>query len=145
MRRDLQQRFASAVLGAGVCFGAGASAQQADLLSDPAVRVLVEEVLIADLMLSVCEDLIASEEGREEVQAIADQLALEAGYTPQGAMERLSQPDVRAELEAGARRRLAMMGARPEDAEAVCAVASRVSGRGGVLDALLADPAASTE
>lgn len=137
MRRGFDQFAALALTAVGMLFGPGVSAQQSDLLSDPAVRILIEEVLIADLMLNSCEGVIASEEGRSEVQAIADQLALDAGYTPQSAIDHLSQPSVRADLEAGARRRLAMMSVRPDDTEMVCAVASRGSDLGGVLGTLL--------
>jgi hypothetical protein len=122
-----------------------AVAQTADLLSDRNVRVLVEEVLIADLILRSCQGVIASERGREEVQDIADGLARRAGYSPEDAAARLAQPEVRAEVEAGARRRLAMMGARPEDPAAVCAVASRVIGGDGVLGALLSREVPGTE
>lgn len=125
--------------------GQPASPQTPDLLSDRSVRILVEDVLIADLMLRSCDGLIASEAGRAEVQLIADDLARRAGYTPEAAAARLAQPDVQAEVEAGARRRLAMMGARPEDPEAVCAAASRAIGGDGVLGALLSLPAPETE
>jgi len=136
----------SAAISAPFLFGAEpVRAQTADLLSDPAVRLLVEEVLIADLMLRSCEGLIASEEGRAQVQMIADDLARRAGYTPESAAARLAEPSVRAEVEAGARRRLSMMGARPEDPEAVCAVASRLPGRDGVLGALLSFPSPGTQ
>lgn len=125
--------------------GQPASSQAPDLLADRSVRLLVEEVLIADLMLRSCEGLIASEGGVAEVQAIADELARRAGYTPEEAAARLEEPAARAEIEAGARRRLTMMGARPEDPDAVCAVASRVIGGGGVLGALLSLPGPETE
>lgn len=129
--------FAFAVTGSLLSVGSPATAQRADLLADPAVRLLVEEVLIADLMLRSCEGLAFSEEGRGEVQGVADALARDAGYTPEEAAEHLSDPRSREQLEAGARRRLAMMGARPEDPEAVCSAASRALGRGGVLGTLL--------
>lgn len=137
MSRPVSSFVVAGALAAITLTGHPGSAQTPDLLADPAVRVLVEEVLIADLMLGSCDALVASEEGRAEVKAVADELARRAGYTPEEAAARLGSPTVRPEVEAGARRRLATLGATPEDPSAVCAAALRVVGREGVLGRLL--------
>lgn len=137
MSRPVSPLFVAGTLVAMTLTGHAGSAQTPDLLADPAVRVLVEKVLIADLMLGSCDGLVASEEGRDEVAALADELARRAGYTPEEAAARLGSPTVRPEVEAGARRRLATLGATPEDPSSVCAAALRVVGRDGVLGRLL--------
>jgi hypothetical protein len=112
-------------------------AQTADLLSNRAVAELVEEALIADLMLSRCEGVIGSEEGVAAITEYADRLARSAGYAPEAAAEALSAPAVRSRIEAGALARLARMGARSDDLASLCRVANGVAGRGGVLGTLL--------
>lgn len=113
---------------------------QGDLLSDRVVRTLVEEVLIADLILRSCDGVEGSDEGATEVQRIADELARRSGYSPEEAAAHLTRPDRLSRIEAGARQRLAMMGARPEDKGALCAVARRAAGGPGVLGALIRTP-----
>lgn len=113
------------------------AAAQAGLLSDPVVMTLVEEVLISDLMLRTCAEIRPSEEGLREVERIADDLARRAGHTPESAAEVLSGPEAIARAEAGAQRRLAMMGARPDETDAICAVALRAVDAPGVIGALL--------
>ncbi len=110
---------------------------QEDLLSDRVVMTLLEEVLIADLMLRSCEGVEGSDEGAAEVQRIADELARRSGHSPETAAALLSRPDALSRIEANARRRLIMMGARPEDTGAICAVARRVAGGPGILGALI--------
>lgn len=113
------------------------SAQSGDLLSNRAIVELVEEALIADLMLSRCEGVIGSEEGVAAITDYADRLARSAGYAPEAAAEALSTPTIRSRIEAGALARLARMGARPDDIASLCRVANGVAGRGGVLGTLL--------
>lgn len=129
-------RRAAALLAPLLLLPAPAGAQ-GDLLSDRVVMTLVEEVLIADLMLRSCEGVEGSDEGAAEVQRIADELARRSGHSPETAAALLSRPDALSRIEADARRRLLMMGARPEDAGALCAVARRVAGGPGVLGALI--------
>lgn len=119
------------------------AAGQGDLLSDLAAMTLVEEALIADLMLRSCAGVVGSEEGAAEVRRTADELARRSGYSPESAAERLSRPDALTRVEAGARERLARMGARPEDTGALCAVARRVAGGPGVLGSLIRTAPAS--
>lgn len=116
-----------------------ATAQGADLLSDPTVIALAEEALIADLMLRSCAGIVGSDTGAAEVRALADELARQFGHTPETAAARLSQPDSLKRIEQGARQRLAMMGARPEDLGALCALARQAASGPGLIGAAL-DP-----
>ena len=111
--------------------------QGADLYSDRTVQALVEETLIADLMLRSCPWLTFSETGRAELEIVADELASRAGHSPESAAAQLSSPQTRERVRAGALRRLALMGAQPDDAGAICALADRLVGGPGVIGALL--------
>ena len=72
-----------------------ATAQGADLLSDPTVIALAEEALIADLMLRSCAGIVGSDTGAAEVRALADELARQFGHTPETAAARLSRAAAR--------------------------------------------------
>lgn len=112
-------------------------AQTPDLLGNRAVLELVEEALIADLMLRSCQGVRASESGAADLEARADRLARQAGFTPEEGAAVLNAPQNKDRIERGALSRLARMGARPEDLNGLCRLALSVAGGPGLLGSLL--------